>query len=138
MLERKSDATDSLSSIHHHQGLDTESDNSNTDEDPVVSDPGEEVKFSVSQQSGVKLIEALHKHKCLEDHRVQVALGGSFPQLIAFVGIHVLLIGVEGSFLIESASNIENFLSKLDHAQNNGDLVDGLTENVSPHDGVDD
>ena len=119
--------------------LDGEGADQDDDEHPVVEELSKHVILSLAQLARVDLVEELHEDEGLEDDGVNLNLTSGLlklPSGLLGVSVELLLGGVEGPALL--VLNSED-ISAFEHEdEKNDDLEDGLSKDVSPHDGVDD
>ena len=137
LLDGKRNGTHVPSTVLDDDDLDGKGGDGDHDEEPVVEEGGEDVELAFSQLARVDLVEQLHEHEGLEDDGVHEDLGGRLLLDPGFSGVCKDLIsrGVEGIALL--VVDVED-LATLEHEHKEGnDLENGLSNNVSPHDWVD-
>ena len=99
---------------------------------------GKNVVVSFSKLARVDLVKELHEDEGLEDDCVHEDLGGRLllDPTFSWVLCNLFFGGIERIRLL--VGHVEDFTT-LEHKDEQDDnLIDGLTNNVSPHDRVDD
>jgi len=141
-----------------HPHLHDDDEQEDSDEFKVVEEVAEHVVLLVTKFARVDNVEDRHHHEDLEDHGEECALGSRVivsagcisskckaPDGRVFlfqVGlvkdlIHPVFLDIEWLVLIVILK-IEKAHSSKQEDQENNDLVECMSENVAPHDGVDD
>lgn len=121
-----------------HADLDTEGEDSDQQEHPVVKESCENVVVGIAQLSWVHLVEALHENESLEHNSVELSLlAQSIVNAIGDcrVGIAELL-GVDKRSVL-GINESEPFVTAEENQEHDKNLIESLSENVSPHDGAD-
>ena len=127
-------ATTELDNDH----LNTEGEENDANEHPVVEEVLEDVELMLTELTGVDLVEQLHEDEGLEHHSVAFNFHSwlvGHPTSFR-VRCNLICIGIER--IVVLILNAEDFSVLVHENKENNDLEDSLTENVSPHDFVDD
>lgn len=134
-----------------HAILNDEGQDRDANEPSIVAETSEDVEVLVTKLTGVDLVEELHEDESLEHNGVELALlrsrieediqlsgcsGTSSESKLFLLCINVLLVVVE--WLILLVDEPEEILSDAEKKDQDDELVESLSEDVSPHDCIDD
>ena len=144
-------ATNGWTTEFYYEELDTNGDKGDNKEEHVVEEALEDVEFSLTEFSWVNLVENLHENKCVEQESVMSALSScSHRWWVSISNVvensHVVLsLVLEFHFAfiewaVSSKGSIINKSEESGSEENDNeynDLIECLSEYISPHDLVD-